>query len=151
MIEGILIKGNLTEEDAKDFAETMRKVEQKRPHETFLMTILNELGSNKDAVAVLNTIFPALKDVPYDIRTFERSDKNAPPEEVAREAKLGATGEYPHGTTGPMDQGELKAAVYIQKGRLFINFGKQLSWLAITKREAMAFAAGLMKKAQEMP
>lgn len=151
MIEGILIKGPLTEEDAKEFAETMRKVEQKRPQETFLMTIINELGTNAEAMAVLNTIFPALKDVPYDVRQFKRVDADAPPEEVSKKMDLGATGEYPHGTTGPHDQGELKCAVYIQKNRLMVNFGKQLSWLAMTKQEAIAFGSGLVKKAKEMP
>lgn len=149
MIEGILIKGSLTEEDVKEFGETMRKVEQKRPHETFLMTVIGNLGENKDAVAVLNTIFPALKDVPFDVRSFKKTDEGHI-EEVAKEKKLGATGEYPHGTTGPEDQGELKAAVYIRDGRLFINFGKSLSWLALTKREALMFGNGVVRKASEM-
>lgn len=149
MIEGILIKGSLTEEDAKEFAETMRKVEQKRPNETFLMTVIGELGENKDAVAVLNEIFPALKGKPYDIKTFTKDEKDHI-EEVAKEAKLGATGEYPHGTTGPEDQGELKAAVYIRNNRMFINFGKSLSWLALTKQEALAFGNGLVQKAKEL-
>lgn len=150
MIEGILIKGSLTEEDVKEFGETMRKVEQKRPHETFLMTVIGELGDNKDAVAVLNTIFPALKDIPFDVRSYKRTDKGHI-EEIAKEAKLGATGEYPHGTTGPEDQGELKAAVYIRGNRMFINFGKSLSWLALTKQEALAFGNGLVQKAKELP
>lgn len=150
MIEGILIKGPLTEEDAKEFAETMRKVEQKRPQETFMLTVIGELGENKDAVAVLNDIFPALKDVPFDVRSFKRTDKGHI-EEMAKKENLGATGEYPHGTTGPEDQGGLKAAVYIRANRLFINFGKQLSWLALTKQEALAFGSGLVQKAKEMP
>jgi hypothetical protein len=148
MIEGILIKGPLTEEDAKEFAETMRRVEQKRPNETFMMTIINELGTNK-ALALLNTVFPAIQGVPYDVKSFKRDEDHL--EEVAREKSLGATGEYPHGTTGPEDQGELKAAVYIKNNRLFINFGKQLSWLALTKQESLAFGNGLVKKAKEMP
>lgn len=150
MIEGILIKGPLTEEDTKEFAETMRKVEQKRPHETFLLTVIGELGDNKDAVAVLNTIFPALKDVPFDVRSYKKTDEGHI-EQIAKEANLGATGEYPHGTTGPDDQGELKVAVYIKDRRLFINFGKSLSWVSLTKGQVVEFANGLLRKAKEMP
>jgi hypothetical protein len=74
MYEGILIKGPLTEEDIKAFADTMRQVERKRPHETFMLTVLNELGDDKDAVALMNRIFPAVQGVPYDIKTFKRTD-----------------------------------------------------------------------------
>lgn len=85
MIEGILIKGPLTEADIKEFADTMRRVEQKRPHETFMMTIVNELASNKEAAALLNTVFPAIGGTPYDVKTFKRTD--AGPEEIVPEKK----------------------------------------------------------------
>jgi hypothetical protein len=52
----------------------MRQVERKRPHETFMLTVLNELGDDKDAVALMNRIFPAVQGVPYDIKTFKRTD-----------------------------------------------------------------------------
>ena len=148
MIEGILIKGPLDEADIKDFGETMRRAEQKNPKEVFMMTVLGELASNVDATALLNTVFPAVEGVPYDVKTFKRTDKGH--EEIAQEANLGATGKYPHGKTGSEDQGELKSAVYIRDNRLVVNFGKSLSWLSMTKQEAMMFAAGLVRKIEEM-
>ena len=148
MGEGILIKGPLDEDDVKEFADTMRRVERKRPSKTFFMMVINELSTNEEAKALLAKVFPAVEGVPYDVKTFKRTDKST--EEVAQEANLGATGKYPHGKTGPMDQGELKAGVYIQKDRLVVNFGKELSWLSMTKQEAMMFAAGLVRKIEEM-
>lgn len=150
MIEGILIKGPLTEEDAKEFGETMRKVEQKRPNETFLMTIINELSSNTEAVALLNTVYPAIQGRPYDVKQFHKTDEGRH-EEIAQKESLGATGQYPRGSTGPHDEGELKIAAYIDQDRLFLNFGKFLSWMAMTKEEALIFGMGIVQKAKEMP
>ena len=61
---------------------------------------------------------------------------------------VGATGQYPHGRVGPDDQGGLKSALYIREGKLVLDFGKPLSWLAMTKAEAQTLAVGLFKKAE---
>lgn len=74
MFEGIMIKGPLTEEDVKAFADTMRQIERKRPHEAFTLVVIDELATNKEAVGLLNRIFPAVQGVPYDVKSFKRTD-----------------------------------------------------------------------------
>lgn len=64
---------------------------------------------------------------------------------------VGATGQYPHGRVGPGDLGELKSACYVKNGKLILDFGKSLSWLAMTKEEAKTLAAGLFKMSEKLP
>jgi hypothetical protein len=55
--------------------------------------------------------------------------------------KLGATGEFPHGSLGPHDEGAVQMAVaHDSKGLVHINFGKDLSWLAMPPEQAVDFA-----------
>ena len=71
---------------------------------------------------------------------------------VAEKLGLGATGKFPLGKTRPDDKGELKAAVAASKTDdvVFINFGKEISWLAMDSQGAMDFAGMLMVKAKEI-
>jgi len=60
---------------------------------------------------------------------------------MRREAErlgLGATGQYPSGTTGPDDEGELTAGVAADRehNRVVVNFGKPVAWVSMTKAEA---------------
>ena len=69
---------------------------------------------------------------------------------MRREAKrlgLGPTGEYPQGTLGPDDEGGLKAAMTVVGGKIVINFGKEISWLAMTPGEARILSEALLKNA----
>ena len=65
----------------------------------------------------------------------------------ARLFGLGATGEYPHGSLGADDEGELRAGVGIEDGKVIINFGKPVAWLSITPAGARELAAMLIAKA----
>lgn len=75
--------------------------------------------------------------------------------QAARELGLGATGQFPQGTIGPHDEGELKCAVSFQHGKLVINFGKSLSWIAMTEEQGIQFALMVLAKCgvqvQQMP
>lgn len=82
-------------------------------------------------------------------RDHEAFKKDA--DRLTKEASLGATGNFPQGSIGKDDQGELKCAISIRQNRLLIAFGKPIDWLALTKAEAIAFAQGILKKTQEMP
>ena len=50
--------------------------------------------------------------------------------------KLGATGKYPDGKLGAMDEGEIRFAVASQPGYVHINFGKPVAWLSLRPQEA---------------
>lgn len=69
----------------------------------------------------------------------------------ARALGLGATGEYPEGSVGPTDQGGLRAGLAFDPatGRIMINFGKPVAWLAMTPAEALTFARQLQIKARD--
>jgi hypothetical protein len=64
---------------------------------------------------------------------------------------VGATGQFPHGRVDANDLGELKVACYVKNGKLILDFGKDLSWLAMTKEEAKILTMGLLKMAEKLP
>lgn len=63
------------------------------------------------------------------------------------ELELGKTGEYPQGKLNKDDEGEIKLAVYEEKGKIVINFGTPVVWLAFDKEQAIALADVLMERA----
>jgi hypothetical protein len=66
---------------------------------------------------------------------------------LAHKKKIpGATGRFPHGKVREDDNGELAAALHVDKNMLLIDFGKNVSWLALLT----AFTEILNKKAQEL-
>ena len=73
---------------------------------------------------------------------------NSPLKKIAEH--LGATGQYPHGSTGPNDLGELRAAVAIKDGRVVIDFGKMVRWVSMTPEEALIIAGVLTDKARKV-
>ena len=62
---------------------------------------------------------------------------------------VGATGEFPDGMLNKNDEGELRVAIGIEKGRVVIDFGKDVHWLGMTPIEAAEFASTLLRKARE--
>jgi len=58
---------------------------------------------------------------------------------------LGATGKPNPDTFHSSDRGELKVAAFIVKGQLVLDFGEQLSKVAMTRDEAWALAEALVK------
>lgn len=53
---------------------------------------------------------------------------------------------YPDGKLHPGDEGELTMAMYIEKGRLVIDFGKDVSWMAFDKASLQRLIAALSEK-----
>jgi hypothetical protein len=66
--------------------------------------------------------------------------------------KLGATGRFPYGRTGPDDEGELAAALAVDRanGVIRIEFGKPVGWLSLPSGHARALAKILLEKADEL-
>lgn len=64
------------------------------------------------------------------------------------EQKFGATGEYPDGSLGPDDAGALKLGVsHDSRSNVIINFGTQVSWLAMPQPQAIEFAKSILHHA----
>ena len=62
--------------------------------------------------------------------------------------KLGATGKFPDGKLHPGDEGQLTFGVARDsKGLIHINFGKEISWLAMPPEVAINLARSLLKHA----
>jgi hypothetical protein len=64
--------------------------------------------------------------------------------------KLGATGEFPQGKLNPDDEGALRLAVFRnpETDLVHIEFGKQVTWLALSPKEAIDLAKAIIGKAQ---
>lgn len=62
---------------------------------------------------------------------------------------LGATGKFPEGRLGPHDEGELKAALCIEGGKVVLRLGKPVAWLAMTAEQAEGLSALLLKWAKK--
>lgn len=61
---------------------------------------------------------------------------------------LGATGAFPKGKLNKHDEGELKFAIGHKDGNVFIEFGKQVTWMAMPPENALQLAALLTSHAQ---
>lgn len=63
--------------------------------------------------------------------------------------KLGATGKFPGGKLNPDDQGELQLAIglNVKTGLVEMRFGKQVSWLAMSREDAINMGHSLIKAA----
>jgi len=64
------------------------------------------------------------------------------------EHKFGPTGKYPRGSLGPSDEGELRFGVaHDSQGNVIVNFGTELSWLALPPEQTIELARLLLKHA----
>lgn len=72
------------------------------------------------------------------------------PDEDAAKLGLGPTGEQTCDTLGPHDHGPLLTAVYIQSGKVVINFGTELRWVALTPDAALQLAGMLYGLARDL-
>jgi hypothetical protein len=59
--------------------------------------------------------------------------------------KLGATGRFPEGKLNETDQGELRVGIAEKHGKVIINFGKPVAWVALTKEQVRGFIEVLQK------
>lgn len=53
---------------------------------------------------------------------------------------------YPEGKLNDNDEGALNIAAYIEKGRLVLDFGKELSWIGFGKKNLRQFIDTLEEK-----
>lgn len=54
--------------------------------------------------------------------------------------KLGPTGLFPKGKIRPDDEGEIAVAIGHKNGKVFINYGAAITWVAFDPHEAEDFA-----------
>ncbi len=64
---------------------------------------------------------------------------------------LGPTGRFPLGKLAEEDAGETAMAVGHTKGKVFLNFGKSMSWIGFTPSQARQLAAHLLEHANAAP
>lgn len=69
---------------------------------------------------------------------------------MSNDQKLGATGRFPEGKLNENDEGELRAGITIHKGKMVINFGKPVTWLALSKKEVEALIELLSRRLPEL-
>lgn len=59
---------------------------------------------------------------------------------------LGATGNFPEGHLNKDDEGEIKFAIGVNKGKIILNFGKPIAWIGMTKEQAESLGKILIAK-----
>ncbi len=60
------------------------------------------------------------------------------------QASLGATKQFPEGAVTSSDEGEIKFRVGAEFGRVFMNFGKPVSWIGMTPTQVNQLCSVLM-------
>lgn len=69
----VSLQGNFNDQDLKELAVALRVIEQRRPHEHFSMLVeSNDQEKGEDLKQKLLNLFPALKDVPVEVRVVNR-------------------------------------------------------------------------------
>lgn len=64
--------------------------------------------------------------------------------------KAGPTNDYPQGKLNADDQGGLNVAIADDgRNNIIINFGKDVSWIAMSKVQAIEFANLIIDKAEK--
>lgn len=61
---------------------------------------------------------------------------------------IGATGMYPEGKLTPQDEGGIQFAIGEQNGKVVIDFGNPVHWLAMSPQQAADFASSLLSRAR---
>lgn len=63
--------------------------------------------------------------------------------------ELGATGRFPDGQLTPHDEGEIRLAVAVFRGRVIVNFGKPVASLGLTAEQSRSLARVLLRYASK--
>lgn len=58
-----------------------------------------------------------------------------------RGEKFGATGQFPEGKLNDVDEGEIQFGITIDKGKVVLNFGKEISWIGMNPDQARELGA----------
>jgi hypothetical protein len=56
---------------------------------------------------------------------------------------------YPRGKLSADDEGELTIAIYERDNTIIIDFGKDISWLGLSKKEAQEFALNILRRSAD--
>lgn len=99
------------------------------PFEGFPKKLLDEMKESKPDFAQRNDIMRKLADA-TDFR--------------------GALGEYTHGKISKDDEGAIQFALGEVNGKVVIDFGTQVHWLAMTPEQAADLASSLLKHARQV-
>lgn len=83
-------------------------------------------------------------------KLFEGEGSKLEPNFINMLGKLGATGKHPEGKLTDNDEGEIRFGITIYKGKLIIDFGKQVHWIGLTKQQIIDLARLIMKRAEEL-
>ena len=70
--------------------------------------------------------------------------------ELSKRFGLGATGMFPAGKLTPDDRGELRFAIGEEAGKIILNFGVEVSWIAFTPEQAIDIANTLKAHADRI-
>ncbi len=60
----------------------------------------------------------------------------------------GALGDYTDGKLTPQDEGAIQFAIGEQNGKVVIDFGTSVHWVAMTPQQAADFASAVLKRAR---
>lgn len=65
-----------------------------------------------------------------------------------RDSPFGPTGEFPEGKMSADDDGALQVGIALDpEGRVIIEFGTEVKWIALEHPYAVQFAVAILKKA----
>lgn len=62
---------------------------------------------------------------------------------------FGATGRHPEGKFTEEDEGQIRFGVAEKDGKVVLDFGKKVQWIAATPEQAKDLAGSLLNKARE--
>lgn len=63
--------------------------------------------------------------------------------------KIGATNDYPEGKLNKHDEGGLQFAIFHNKGKVHVEFGKPVAWFALGPEQARQLAGLLIQRASQ--
>jgi len=63
---------------------------------------------------------------------------------------IGPTGKYTHGSLGPHDKGELRSGIYLEGGKIVLEFGATVTFVAMTVQQARELCVVLSKFADRL-
>jgi hypothetical protein len=62
----------------------------------------------------------------------------------------GATGKFSDGKISPDDEGDLRFSLFIQHGRLILDFGKPVAWIGLTADQAKEIGERMIEAAYRL-
>lgn len=64
--------------------------------------------------------------------------------------RLGPTDQHPEGKLSPSDDGEIRIAVGVEKGKIVLHFGEPTMWIGMTPEQATEIAGLMIQKARAL-